>query len=155
MNIKTAFLNSPQVHAVWERFHAGYEHPYGHTFAKLDKSLYDLKQYAVEFYALQHTRVLSFHPDIYRSIAEPCLYYIVKDGVHKYLMVHVDDYVGAYSDPDYFAERLQHFRGEPATDSFLDVKMLGDVGIVRTQSTLCMDHELQITKLAIGYGVQD
>lgn len=72
-----------------------------------------------------------------------------------FLLVHVDDYASAYSDPGNFAAWLQHFGGDPNTHYFLDVQLLGDVTnllqmrIIRTQSTVCLDKERQITQLAI------
>lgn len=44
LDVKTAFLKSPLAHEVWVRFPTGYMHPRGHSFAKLRKSLYDLRQ---------------------------------------------------------------------------------------------------------------
>mmetsp|Transcript_36555 Transcript_36555/g.70156 ORF Transcript_36555/g.70156 Transcript_36555/m.70156 type:complete len:263 (+) Transcript_36555:948-1736(+) len=79
MDIITAFPNVPLVHEVWVRFPAGYLHPSGHTFAKLDKSLYGLKQAAADWYTLQHTR-MPFESDLKRSVADACFCYKVKDG---------------------------------------------------------------------------
>lgn len=52
LDVITAFLNYPQEHEVWVRFPAGYDHPLGHTFAILHKSLHGLKQAASDWYAL-------------------------------------------------------------------------------------------------------
>lgn len=124
MGVKTAFLNFPLVLKVWVRFPSPYLHLSRHTFVKLDISLHGLKQSAADRYAHQHARAMSFDPDRKRSVADLRFCYKIKDAFRFYLLVHVDDFACAYSDPEYFAASLQHFKGEPGTDFFLEVKLL-------------------------------
>lgn len=70
---------------------------------------------------------MAFDPELKRSVADPCIFYEVKDGVNFYLLVHVDNYACAYSNPIYFKAWLTHFRSDLDTDSLQNGKLLGDV----------------------------
>lgn len=104
---------------------------------------------------------MSFDPELECSVADSCFNHKVADSFQFYLLVHVEDYACGCSHPKHFEARLKYFRVDPESDSFLDVKMLGDVTnllqvrIIRTQSTLCLDQERRISQLAAEYGVQD
>jgi len=104
LDVKTAFLNSPLEHDIWVRFPASQVHPLGHSFAKLRKSLYGLRQAAADWYDLQHRRLVAFNPLLSRSKVDPCFYYKVQDGQFFFVMVHVYEYAMAYSDQSYFDE---------------------------------------------------
>lgn len=101
MDVNTEFLNSSLVHQVLERFSTGYIHPFGHAFVILVTSLCGVRQDSGDWYTLQHTRLLSFDPDLNHSIADACFYYKVEDGFQP-PVVHMDDYVCAYLETDYF-----------------------------------------------------
>lgn len=64
------------------------------------KSLCGLEYASTDWYALKHTRLVSFDHDLERSIADPGSYYKVTDCFHFYVLVHVDDYACAFSDLD-------------------------------------------------------
>lgn len=68
MDMEIAFLNFPLVQEVGVRFSTRDVHPGGHPFAELDRLMYGLKQAAADLYALQHARLLSFDPNLARSI---------------------------------------------------------------------------------------
>lgn len=46
--------------------------------------------------------LLSSNFELQRSVASLSFYYKVKDGMHFYLLVHVDDYASAYLNPKCF-----------------------------------------------------
>lgn len=80
-------------------------------------------------------------------MAGPCLNFKVADGMHFYMIVHVDSYVFVYSDPPCFKAGLVQFQGDPDTDSRRDAKLLVQVAnllqirIFRTWSTQFSDEE--------------
>lgn len=128
---------------------------------KLHESLYGLRKATSDWYARQHVRLMTFDPNVYRSMADPCFYYKICEESFSFLLAHVDDNACTYSDQYHFDRWLDHIKGDPNSDDYLDVKLLGDVTrllqmrIVRTMSKVCQDHERQITQPAADYGVAD
>lgn len=47
LDVKTVSLNSPLIHGEYVRFFAVSGHPYGHTFAKVDRSLCGIRQVVI------------------------------------------------------------------------------------------------------------
>ena len=93
----------------------------GKKFAKLLKSLYGLKQAARDWYELQERFILSFDKRFKKSSVDPCLYVIVDGDFIVIISTHVDDYIIATNDSDWYKAFMAAFNTQ------FEVKDLGVV----------------------------
>ena len=126
LDVSTAFLAShidPKFNIfveLPERF-AG---PDGERFARLNKSLYGLKQAAHDWFQLQEKFILGFDSGFVKSKSEPCMYYNRSERRTCIVLVYVDDYLVATDDEEYFQSFLESFK-EFLKDGGQKVKNLG------------------------------
>ena len=119
-DVKTAFLNSTLKFEVYIKLPKGIT-ILGKKFAKLLKSLYGLKQAARDWYELQERFILSFDKRFKKSSVDPCLYVIVDGDFIVVISTHVDDYIIATNDSDWYKAFMAAFNTQ------FEVKDLGVV----------------------------
>ena len=100
LDVATAYLNSEIKFDVWIKLPEGFKE--GYKYAKLNKSLYGLKQAAKDWFDTQDAFLREFEPLLRTSVLEPCLYYLISNEVTILILVHVDDYVVAHNNEKYY-----------------------------------------------------
>jgi hypothetical protein len=103
VDVVTAFLNADLKEELYVKF------PPGITiqncqFGKLNKSIYGLKQAAHDWSKLSEAALKKHFPELKRSGKEPCLYYNITDTRKVLILVHVDDYMVATNDEQWYHE---------------------------------------------------
>jgi hypothetical protein len=155
VDVKTAFLNSPLEEEIWIRFPQGFVHGDGDKFALLGKAIYGLHQATYNWNRTQHAKMVEFDKNIIQSKSDPCFYALVKPESDFYFFVslHVDDYAIGYSHEDYYARWVLSFRQHFGMVELGDVSHLLGMRILRTPTTLSIDHVAYIERLAFTFGV--
>jgi hypothetical protein len=155
LDVKTAFLNSPLSYEIWIELPQGFVSECGHRFAKLKKSLYGLKQASRDWYLLQDDFIRKFDSRFLRSKVEPCLYYIVTATLTCFILVHVDDYVIACSDPAFYEAFYQAFS---ARFQITDLGVLSHILQLRVDwgvNSVSLSQTRAIDDLVVQYGLLD
>ena len=104
LDVSTAFLASPvdPKFNIFVELPERFAGPKGERFARLNKSLYGLKQAAHDWFQLQEKFILGFDSGFVKSKSEPCMYYNKSEGRTCIVLVYVDDYLVATDNEEYF-----------------------------------------------------
>ena len=153
IDVKTAFLNSELSYDIYIKLPEGFTSPGGHAHAKLQKSLYGLKQAGRDWYDTQDDFIRSHDSRFVRSTVDPCLYYIMAAGLSVVLLVHVDDYVVASTSQAYYLEFNRAFDARFGTNNMGRLSNILQIGVTWGEQSVSMSQERQIVELAKQYGV--
>ena len=108
LDVKTAFLHAKLKHNIYIRLPEGITIG-GKTYGKLNKSLYGLKQAAHDWHALQEEFILNHDKRFRRSSVDPCLYVITEGDFVAVISTHVDDYIVATNNDEWYKKFYQAF----------------------------------------------
>ena len=144
LDVSTAFLASPidPKFNIFVELPEGFAGPNGERFARLQKSLYGLRQAAHDWFHLQETFIKQFDPSFVKSESEPCMYYSKTEKRTCIILVYVDDYLIATDDPEYYQNFLAAFK------EFLGAQKVNDLGTPK--NLLQMKIDVQPEKIEIS-----
>ena len=131
LDVTGAFLHATLKEDIWIRF--GHDLPIPElrgTTAKLNKSLYGLKQAGHDWWKLlRGFLVNTLALDLKANSKDPCLYHIISGKLTVLILVHVDDCIIAYND-DNFIDALTkalskeyEFTFDKSPDQVLGIKV--------------------------------
>jgi hypothetical protein len=149
VDVKTAFLNSPLKFFIWIEMPTGFANEDGMTHAKLNKSLYSLKQAGRDWYQCQDDFILAYDKRFQRSAVEPCLYFIVSKEITILILVHVDDYVIASNSPAYRDSYLDAFEAKYPCERLGKLSTILQMGVTWASNSVSLS---QIKELAAQNG---
>jgi hypothetical protein len=152
VDVKTAFLNSPLKFSIWIEMPKGFANEDGMTHAKLNKSLYGLKQAGRDWYQCQDDLILAYDERFQRSAVEPCLYFIVSKEVTILILVHVDDYVIAPNSPAFRDAYLDAFEAKYPCERLGKLSTILQMGVTWATNSVSLSQERQIKELAAQDG---
>ena len=95
-DVTTAFLNSPYKGNTYIRLPEGFSFE-GKRFAKLNKSIYGLKNAPRDWFEFQNEFIINYDKNIKASKIDPCLYFYIFMNIFVIILVYVDDYLCAYN----------------------------------------------------------
>ena len=107
MDIKGAFLQSPLNYDIYIKLPEGYTAFGGAKYAKLKKSMYGLKQAALDWYNHQDKFLLSY--GFQRSTMDRCFYVYRKDDILCVSYVHIDDYLFGCNNDKWYNSFLEAY----------------------------------------------
>ena len=181
LDVKTAFLNSDLSHDIWislplnfdvdmlgkiqssarggvassDSPSKGFNFPRPKMYAKLHKSLYGLKQAAMDWYKLQDSFLLNFDSRIKRSTVDAALYVIWTPDLKFLVSVHVDDYAVACSDMVYYEKFKKAFGTAFEIKEIGNLEFILQMKVSRTPNSISISQQLYIEDLADQYGLVD
>jgi hypothetical protein len=154
IDVKTAFLNSELSYNIWVELPEGFKSASGASHAKLNKSLYGLKQEGRDWYETQHEFIMAYDSRFQRSSTELCLYFIWTLELKVATLVHVDDYALACPEQFYLAYD-KAFDTKFGTNAMGQMTNILQMGVTWTENSASLSQERQIVDLAGQYGVCD
>jgi hypothetical protein len=99
-DIQSAYLNGELTHEVYLKQPDGYHEGESNLVCKLNKSLYGLKQGAIEWNRKLHDILTK--GGFKRSVNDPCLYSKQEGSDWMYISIHVDDLIAATTADSFF-----------------------------------------------------
>ena len=139
LDVKTAFLNSVLRHDIIVKLPEGFDFK-GAKYARLKKSLYGLKQAAMDWYDTSDEFIMGFDSRIKRSTYEPCLYYILDAEVKFIILVHVDDYLVGCNNQKFYDRFLQAF------GTAFTISDLGGLHHILQMAVEVKDHTIKLSQ---------
>lgn len=132
---------------IWIKLPKGYEFE-GKTYAKLNKSLYGLKQSNGGWFQLADAAIMAADPRMQRSTIEPCLYFIKT----VYISTHVDDFIICCNDTEWYNNFLIKLKQSFTLKDLGDLDQVLQIDIKKRQPDLIeMSQKRQIENAAIQY----
>lgn len=156
VDVKTAFLNAKLEHEVYVELPPGVTIN-GKRCGKALKSIYGLRQAARDWHKLQEAFILGFDSRIRRSGVDPCLYYVVDGDFIAMIYTHVDDYIIATNDDNYYKKFMEEF-GKKFTVTELGVlDHILQIGVQWSadRKKVELSQERHIRELAEAQGLHD
>jgi hypothetical protein len=148
-------LNSPLKFSIWIEMPKGFTNEDGMTHAKLNKSLYGLKQAGRDWYQCQDDFILAYDKRFQRSAVEPCLYFIVSKEITILILVHVDDYVIASNSPAHRDSYLDAFEAKYPCERLGKLSTILQMGVTWASNSVSLSQERQIKEPVAQYGEAD
>ena len=111
IDVKTAFLNANLDVPIYVKLPERLENEQGQSIAKLNKSLYGLKQAAHDWYKCSDEFIRSFDSRFKKNQSDTCLYTLFDEveGLIVIILVYVDDYIVAHNNLDYYNRFCDEF----------------------------------------------
>ena len=149
-----AFLQSEFTEDVniWIRLPPGFTSKSGHTFARLKRPLYGIRQAAREWYLTNTAFILSQDPRWRQSAVEPQLFYIHDDSLFCVILVHTDDFFGVCNDDSFWN------KFEKEISSRFDIEIKGELdsmlqmSVTRIGDTFEISQHRQIQEIVNDHG---
>ena len=111
IDVKTAFLNAKLDVPLFVKLPEGLQNEQGQSVAKLNKSLYGLKQAARDWYLCSDKFIKAFDMRFKRNASDTCLYTLIDEteDLIILILVYVDDYIIAHNNHDFFNKFCEEF----------------------------------------------
>ncbi|KAK3280738.1 hypothetical protein CYMTET_11434 [Cymbomonas tetramitiformis] len=154
-DVETAFLNSALDEDLYARLPRGLQYE-GFNHAKLLKAVYGLKQAGKEWFETSDAFVMSYDDRMQRSSVEPCLYFIMVDGLMVLILAYVDDYLVATNIRDWYTDFVTSFNSKYACKDLgiLDLVMMG-IGVRWGDGVAYLSQVGYIVQMIETYGLSE
>jgi hypothetical protein len=154
LDVTGAFLNAVLSETIYIRLPNGFS-VNGRRFAKLNKSLYGLKQAARDWYMLSDTVIMAFDSRIRRSQIDPCFYYLISDSDIILINVHVDDYIFATNNKRRYQDFVKHMKTKFDVTDMGIVTQVAGVAIKWQKDRIELSQERDINDLLQKHQMMD
>ena len=157
-DVKGAFLNATLKERLHIKFPRGFK-IHGKSYARLKKSLYGLKQAAHDWFELQLSFVMNTTfldgTRFVQSTVDPCMFFIRTEELFVILIVHVDDYVVATNNREWYDDFITKFNAVFEIVDLGEVDNVMQIHVEKTETGYALDQTRQINGLAASYNLLD
>ena len=152
MDVRTAYLQSEfskEHEDIWIRLPAGFKSKCGHSYARILKPLYGVRQAGREWYLTNEEFILNHDPRWQQSAVEAQMYFIndTDSDLFFVVLVHSDDYFGICNDDKFWNEFEQAINKRFNVDVKGELSNMLQMSVTRVEDTFVMHQRRQIEEI--------
>jgi hypothetical protein len=157
MDVRTAYLQSELTgnhDDIWVRLPTGFKSKCNHTYGKLLRPLYGVRQAGREWYFTNRDFILNQDPIWKQSAVEAQLYYAIdkKRNLFCVVLVHTDDYFGVCNDNDFWTKFVSDMKNRFDTDVKDECTSMLQMAVHRQGNTFQLHQRRQIEDIIEEFG---
>ena len=156
IDVKTAFLNVNLDVSLYVKLPERLENEQGQFVAKLNKSLYGLKQAAPDWYQCSDKFIRTFDSRFKRNQSDTCLYTLFDEAedLIVIILVYVDDYIVAHNNLGYFNRFCDAFNEVYAMTKLGQLSNYLQISVCWSDEGVYLSQTQYIAQLAEMYNLE-
>jgi hypothetical protein len=152
-DVQAAFVNATLQETIYVSLPPQLRH--GRRYARLNKSLYSLKQAAARWSKVSHELLMAIS-GMTQNKSEPCWYSLVTEkGLVVHILLYADDYLIATNSPVWRRWFIAHFNKSFVLKDLGPVKHYMGIGVKHANGTMELSREAAILATIDKYGMGD
>ena len=155
IDVKTAFLNANLDVPLYVKLPERLENEQSQSIAKLNKSLYGLKQAAHDWYKCSDEFIRSFDSRFKKNQSDTCLYTLFDEveGLIVIILVYVDDYIVAHNNLAYYNRFCDEFNKVYEMTKIGRLSNYLQIKVCWSDEGVCLSQTQYIDQLAEMYSL--